>query len=124
MSNVYDPYRNAVRQTLQEKEIEIRKKEFIEKKNREKAKRFLQKKVYLSDFINLPEGLANSIFFGLFVAIPYIIGIVFIFIILAKASFHTYETIEKSFAFSWVIGYEVLASLLLLMIFKNSLNFR
>jgi len=124
MSNVYDPYRNAVRQTLQEKEIEIRKKEFIEKKNRENAKRFLQKKVYLSDFINLPEGLANSIFFGLFIAIPYLLGIIFIFIILAKASFHTYETIENSFAFSWVIGYEVLASLLLLMILKSSLTFK
>jgi len=124
MSNVYDPYRNAVRQTLQDKAIEIRKKKFMEKNNREKAKKFLQKKVYLSDFINLPEGLANSIFFGLFIAIPYLLGIIFIFIILAKASFHTYETIEKSFAFSWVIGYEVLASLLLLMILKSSLTFR
>ena len=124
MSNVYDPYRNAVRQTLQDKAIEIRKKKFMEKNNREKAKKFLQKKVYLSDFINLPEGLANSIFLGLFIAIPYLLGIIFIFIILAKASFHTYETIENSFAFSWVIGYEVLASLLLLMILKSSLTFR
>ena len=124
MSNVYDPYRNAVRQTLQDKAIEIRKKKFMEKNNREKAKKFLQKKVYLSDFINLPEGLANSIFFGLFIAIPYLLGIIFIFIILAKASFHTYETIENSFAFSWVIGYEVLASLLLLMILKSSLTFK
>ena len=124
MPDVYDPYRNAVRQTLQDKAIEIRKKKFMEKNSREKAKKFLQKKVYLSDFINLPEGLANSIFLGLFIAIPYLLGIIFIFIILAKASFHTYETIENSFAFSWVIGYEVLASLLLLMILKSSLTFK
>jgi hypothetical protein len=124
MSDLYDPYRNAVRQTLQDKANEKRKKNFIKKANKDKAKKFLQKKIYLSDFINLPEGLANSIFLGLFIAIPYLLGILFIFIILAKASFHTYETIENSFAFSWVIGYEFLAGLLLLMILKSSLHFR
>ena len=124
MPDLYDPYRNAVRQTLQDKAHEKRKKNFIKKANKDKAKKFLQKKIYLSDFINLPEGLANSIFLGLFIAIPYLLGILFIFIILAKASFHTYETIENSFAFSWVIGYEFLAGLLLLMILKSSLHFR
>ncbi len=124
MPDLYDPYRNAVRHTIQDKANEKRKKKFIEKSNRGKAKRFLKKKMYLSDFINLPEGLANSIFLGLFILIPYTIGILFIFIILAKASFHTYETIENSFAFSWVIGYEFLAGLLLLLIFKSSIRFR
>ena len=124
MSDLYDPYRNAVRQTLQDKANEKRKKNFIKKSNKNKAKKFLNKKIYLSDFINLPEGLANSIFLGLFIAIPYLLGILFIFIILAKASFHTYETIENSFAFSWVIGYEFLAGLLLLMILKSYLHFR
>jgi hypothetical protein len=90
MSNLYDPYRNAVRQTLQDKANEKRKKLFIEKTNKDKAKKFLQKKIYLSDFINLPEGLANGIFFGLFITIPYLLGIIFIFTILAKANFYTY----------------------------------
>jgi hypothetical protein len=124
MSNLYDPYRNAVRQTLQDKANEKRKKLFIEKTNKDKAKKFLQKKIYLSDFINLPEGLANGIFFGLFVTIPYLLGIIFIFTILAKANFHTYEKMETSFAFSWVIGYEFLAGFLLLMILKSSMHFR
>jgi hypothetical protein len=124
MSNLYDPYRNAVRQTLQDKANEKRKKLFIEKTNKDKAKKFLQKKIYLSDFINLPEGLANGIFFGLFITIPYILGIIFIFTILAKANFHTYEKMETSFAFSWVIGYEFLAGFLLLMILKSSMRFR
>jgi hypothetical protein len=124
MSNLYDPYRNAVRQTLQDKANEKRKKLFIEKTNKDKAKKFLQKKIYLSDFINLPEGLANGIFFGLFITIPYLLGIIFIFTILAKANFYTYEKMETSFAFSWVIGYEFLAGFLLLMILKSSMRFR
>ncbi|SFV71408.1 hypothetical protein MNB_SV-13-787 [hydrothermal vent metagenome] len=124
MTDLYDPYRNAVRQTLQDKAIEKRKKDFIEKANKNKAKKFLKKKIYLSDFINLPEGLANSIFLGLFITIPYFFGIIFIFIVLAKANFHIYETIGNSFAFSWVIGYELLAGILLLIILKSSINFR
>jgi hypothetical protein len=124
MSNLYDPYRNAVRQTLQDKANEKRKKLFIEKTNKDKAKKFLQKKIYLSDFINLPEGLANGIFFGLFITIPYLLGIIFIFTILAKANFNTYQKMETSFAFSWVIGYEFLAGFLLLMILKSSMRFR
>jgi hypothetical protein len=124
MSNLYDPYRNAVRHTLQDKAHEKRKKIFLEKSNQEKAKKFLNKKIYLNDLINLPEGLASSLFLGLFITVPYLLGLLFIFIILAKASFHTYESIESSFAFSWVIGYEFLAVFLLLMILKSSLHFK
>ncbi|SFV68104.1 hypothetical protein MNB_SV-14-1295 [hydrothermal vent metagenome] len=124
MSDQYDPYRNTVRQALQDKAIEKRRKDFIKKENEAKAKKFLQKKIYLSDFINLPEGLASGIFVGLFIAIPYFIGIIFVFIVIAKANFHIYETIGNSFAFSWVIGYEFLAGILLLMILKSSMQFR
>jgi len=124
MSNLYDPYRNAVRHTLEDKANERRKQIFIEKKNREKAKKFLQKKIYLSDLVDLPEGLANTLFLGMFIFVPYLFGVVFTFIILAKASFRTYERVENSFAFSWVIGYEFLAGFLLLMIFISSIRFR
>ena len=124
MSNLYDPYRNAVRHTLEDKATEKRKQIFIEKRNREKAKKFLQKKIYLSDLVNLPEGLANTLFLGIFVFIPYLLGVTFTFIILAKASFRTYERVDNSFAFSWVIGYEFLAAFLLLTIFISAVRFR
>lgn len=121
-NNLQDPYYNAVRNTRMDKELERRKKEFIA--NRDKAKKFLNKKVYITDFINLPEGLANGIFVGLFVTIPYLLGIIFIFIFFAKADFHIFDKIETSFAFSWVMGYEFLAGSLLLIIFLSSLRFR
>lgn len=121
-NNLQDPYYNAVRNTRMDKELERRKKEFIA--NRDKAKKFLNKKVYITDFINLPEELANGIFVGLFVTIPYLLGIIFIFIFFAKADFHIFDKIETSFAFSWVMGYEFLAGSLLLIIFLSSLRFR
>ena len=124
MSNLYDPYRNAVRHSIEDKANQRRKKNFIQKQNKEKAKKFFQKKIYLSDFIHLSEGLANTLFLGMFVFIPYLLGVVFTFVILAKASVRTYERVDNSFAFSWVIGYEFLAGFLLLTIFISAMRFR
>ena len=120
--NLQDPYHNAVRNARLDKEQERRKREFNQK--RDKAQKFLNKKIYLTDFINLPEGLANGIFVGLFITIPYLLGIIFIFIIVAKADFHIFDKMETSFAFSWVMGYEFLALFLLLMIFLSAIRFR
>jgi len=124
MSNLYDPYRNAVRNNLEDKASEKRKKDFIEKRSKENSKNFLQKKIYLSDLTNLPESLANSLFFGLFIFIPYSLGVIFTFLVLAKASLKTYEGVNNSFAFSWVIGYEFLAGFLLLIIFISAIRFK
>ncbi len=120
--NLQDPYHNAVRNARLDKEQERRKREFNQK--RDKAQKFLNKKIYLTDFINLPEGLASGIFVGLFITIPYLLGVVFIFIIVAKADFHIFDKMETSFAFSWVMGYEFLALFLLLMIFLSAIRFR
>ena len=124
MSDTYDPYRNAVRQSLGEKAQAKRKKFFIEQHQKEKSKSFFQKKIYVTDFIDLPKGLVNIIIFILFIFIPYLIGITFTFIFLAKLSFHTYQSFQNPFAFSWVMGYELLATLLLLAIIKSALTFK
>jgi len=123
LSNTYDPYRNAVRQTLQDKATEKRKQSFTRKEKREKAKSFFQKKIYLRDYIDLPEGLVNIIFLGFFLLIPYTIGVLFTFTFLADLSLLTYKDMHNSFAFLWVLGYELVASLLLLLIIKSSINF-
>ena len=124
MPDLYDPYRNAVRNSLVDKAHERRKKIFVQNRNREQAKKFFQKKIYLSDLVNLPEGLANTLFLGIFIFVPYLLGVIFTFSVLAKANFRTYERVDNSFAFSWVIGYEFLAGFILLMIFISAVRFR
>jgi ABC-type bacteriocin/lantibiotic exporter with double-glycine peptidase domain len=125
MSDTYDPYRNAVRQTLQEKATEKRKKIFvIQNQKTEKAKKFFQKKIYLTDFIDLPEGLINIVFLTFFIIIPYFIGAIFTFIVLAEVNFRIYESMHNPFAFLWVIGYEFLATILLLIIVKSAITFK
>jgi len=124
-SNSYDPYRNAVRQTFADKNIIERQKRFKQQKNQPGARGFLHKKVYLNEILDLPEGLANTIFFGMFILFPYLAGLIFIFFVLAQANYQLYQKIEGySFIFSWVIGYEFLASVLMFIIIYSALTYR
>jgi len=124
-SNSYDPYRNAVRQTFADKNIIERQKKFKNQKDQKGSKGFFQKKIYLNEIIDLPEGLANAILFGMFMFFPYLAGIMFIFFVLANANYQLYEKMEGySFIFSWVIGYEFIAGFLLLIIVYSALTYR
>jgi len=116
----HDPYLNTVKRNLKDKKY----KELQEKK-RNKTDDFLKKKFEITDYINLPEGVANIIFFILFLVIPYIVGISFIFIIIAKASIDTFTSMNiNEYSIYWAIGYEVIASLLLFIIIKSAISFR
>jgi len=116
----HDPYLNTVKRNLKDKKY----KELQEKK-RNKRDEFLKKKFEITDYINLPEGVANIIFFIAFLVIPYIVGITFIFIIIAKASIETFSSMHiNEYSIYWAIGYEVIASLLLFIIIKSAISFR
>jgi len=123
MSDTYDPYRNAVRQTLEDKRRGEQRKKFNHRK-KQKQKSFLKQKIYLTDFTGLPYGLSNLLFFAIFALIPYLTGTLFTFFIFAEASFTTYKDMNGSnFAFSWLIGYELIAFFLLLLIIKSAILF-
>ena len=116
----HDPYLNTAKRNLKDKKY----KELQEKK-RNKRDEFLKKKFEITDYINLPEGVANIIFFIAFLVIPYIVGITFIFIIIAKASIETFSSMHiNEYSIYWAIGYEVIASLLLFIIIKSAISFR
>jgi len=117
---IHDPYLNTVKRSLKDK----RYKELHEKKIKN-TNDFLKKKIEITDYINLPEGLANIIFFISFLVIPYIVGITFIFIIIAKASIETFKHINiDGYPVYWSIGYEVIASFLLFIIIKSAISYR
>jgi nucleosome binding factor SPN SPT16 subunit len=62
---------------------------------------------------------------GLFAMVPYVIGLMFIFIIIAQANIENYrETEMTSFLLAWTIGYEFIAVFLLLLIVKSAITFQ
>lgn len=72
-----------------------------------------------------PEGF-EMIFMGIYFAIlPYIAGILFLFFYVADSSADLFSSIyeQSFFVLTWSMGYEILATLLLLYVIKMSLTF-
>jgi len=117
-----DPYLDTVRRTFEDKKY----KELYKKKEQKKINRFMQREINITDYINLSKEIANLLIAISFLILPYIIGVVFIFLIIAKANLEIYERIGNSvnqYLVSWAIGYEVIATFLLLLIIKSAIFF-
>ncbi len=114
-----DPYRNAIKRTLEEKQSIKRRKNFIENNHNGTEKAFLDQSV------ELPESVNNVVGLSIFALLPYIIGVIFIFLIIAQANIETYrKTDMNSFLLAWTIGYELIAAILLLAILKSAISFK
>jgi len=91
---------------------------------RKKNRSFGSQNVDVNDYILSPagwEGLMLSIYFLL---IPYALGALFLFLFIARAIFEKFLLLDLASLFIvWAIGYEVLAFLLLTMIFFSYLKF-
>jgi hypothetical protein len=117
---IHDPYLNTVKRSLEDKKYKE-----LQVKKRTQVDNFLKKKFEITDYIQLPEGVANMLFFIAFLVVPYIVGISFIFIVIARASLDTFWEINiNEYSVYWAIGYEVIASFLLFIIIKSAITFR
>jgi len=120
MPDSTDPYRNAIKRTIEEKQSKKRRKNFIENNNNNQTS-----EAFLDQSVELPESVNNVLGFGIFALLPYMIGVSFIFIIIAQANIETYrKTDMNSFLLAWTIGYELIAAILLLAILKSALTFK
>lgn len=72
-----------------------------------------------------PSGFEKLFLILYLIFLPYIAGILFLFFYIAKAKFELFDSLndESSFIFSWLIGYEILATLILLYIVKMAISF-
>ena len=57
--------------------------------------------------------------------IPYVTGILFLFLYIAGANIETFNSIDdaSSFIWAWAIGYEIVAAITLFLIFKSALAY-
>ena len=121
----HDPYLNTVIREMEDKQCRIRNQNRDKQREENQNRSFLSQKLYLTDFINLPEGTLNLLLFIAFVIIPYIAGLAFIFFLIANANFDTFENINiNDYLIYWTIGYELLAFTLMLFVIKSAINFK
>ncbi|MDD2450351.1 hypothetical protein [Sulfurovum sp.] len=72
-----------------------------------------------------PPGFEKLFLLIYFVSLPYIAGLLFLFVYVATSKYETFLTLiqKSSFFMTWAIGYEILAALTLLYIVKMAITF-
>jgi len=125
MQDTHDPYLQTVKRELRDKETQKRKQRFVRNRSKTNGSGFFSQTINLSDYYFLPEGVQNFIAFILFIFIPYTVGTFFTIFVINNMSLSTYQTTgANSFLFAWVIGYEIIALLLLLLIIKSAIFYK
>ena len=72
-----------------------------------------------------PPSLEKVFLLFYFIVLPYIAGLMFLFFYIGEGDIDLFFSIneEPSFLFTWAIGYEILAGILILYIVKSALSF-
>ena len=87
---------------------------------------FTKQEVKLQDTpLFFPEGFEKLFLAIYFVSLPYILGLLFLFFYIAEGKFEVFVSVNKEspFIMTWAIGYEMLATLIILWIIKSAIAF-
>lgn len=92
-------------------------------RHKENEEDFLSQEIDYRNFVFAPEGYEAPVFFVYLLTLPYLIGLSFLFLFVARASYEYFlEFNLSSYFVIWAIGYEVSAVLLLIIIFLAWIN--
>jgi len=81
--------------------------------------------VDFSKFIYLPEGYEKFFIFLYVLIVPYITGLIFLFFFVAKTDVTNFTSLDlTTFFVVWAMGYEIVAAILLTMIFYSAFRFK
>ena len=89
-------------------------------------KSFTRQEVDLTDSpLFFPQGF-EKVFLGIYlVVLPYIAGLLFLFIYVAEGKTELFLSLndDSSFILTWAIGYEIIATLAIILIIKSAISF-
>jgi len=94
--------------------------------NQERKKResFGSQEIDINKYILSPEGWESVVLALYIMLIPYIVGVLFLFVFVAQVGFDKFLLLDMSSIFIvWAIGYEVIAVFLLFLIFIAFLSY-
>ncbi|MDY0124374.1 hypothetical protein [Sulfurimonas sp.] len=85
---------------------------------------FASQKVDFSDHLFVVEGYEGIFYTLYFLSVPYITGAIFLFFFIAGGSYDNFMLLEmNAFFIVWLIGYEIVATLILIAIFISFLKY-
>jgi len=97
-----------------------------EKSIRNKSLKFSKQEVDITQTpLFFPEGYEKIFMFIYFISLPYLAGRIFQFFYVSNANIAIFLKLfnDSMFFLTWAIGYEIIASILLLYILKMSFSF-
>ncbi len=95
-----------------------------QKKAARRPKSFGQKEVDFSAILPMPEGYEKLFIAIYFLTIPYATGLLFLFLFVAKGHFDSFMNLDIAmFIAVWAIGYEIVGSIALIIIFYKMFQF-
>jgi len=103
------------------RKIRLEKQRKRKEKTRDKLAEFMSADVHDGEFGIIPEGYGGISYVVFLIFAPWLAGIAFMFFYVAGGDMETFNGIKDSTLLTWVIGYEILAALILLLIFKKLL---
>jgi len=87
---------------------------------------FTKQEVHLNDTpLFFPAGFEKIFLAIYFVSLPYILGLLFLFFYISEGKFEVFLAVNQDspFLMTWAIGYEILATLIILWIIKSAISF-
>jgi len=85
---------------------------------------FMRQEIEPSGFGIIPEGYEGITYFVLFIFLPKLVGMGFFYIFVAEGRLEVYQKVHTGgHLLDWMIGYEILAAIALLIIAKKMLTF-
>jgi cellulose synthase/poly-beta-1,6-N-acetylglucosamine synthase-like glycosyltransferase len=97
-----------------------------ERINQERKKResFSSQEIDINKYVLSPEGWESVVLTLYIIFIPYIVGVLFLFVFIAQVAFDKFLLLDMGSIFIvWAIGYEVIAITLLFIIFLAFLSY-
>jgi hypothetical protein len=97
-----------------------------EKRIKNKSSKFSQQEVDLSETpLFFPDGYEKIFMTIYFISLPYIAGLLFQFFYISDGKKELFLSLNEqaSFILTWAIGYEIIATLVLLYIIKMAISF-
>jgi hypothetical protein len=100
------------------------KRDNAAKRKKRRPKSFGSQEVDVKEIVWAPEGYEGFFVFLYFISVPYIVGAIFLFFVVAGADYDSFMKLNTAaFFIVWAIGYEIVASIALLIIFWMFLRF-
>lgn len=93
-------------------------------KTKKEPKTFGETEVDFSTIFPMPDGYEKLFLAIYFISIPYTVGLIFLFIFVARGHFENFMSLNLAMVVAvWAIGYEIVGSIALLIIFYKMFRF-